>query len=410
MVIIDVHGDFARNVVNFIHNEDRERLVYISSTINRECHTKETYTAVVNPFIIENGDNSVEATSIYANEIANAIEEILQSSSNTYNTLSIQMSAILRPVIFTVMYSCLNPSFETVARFFLDRDGQNTDLLELGKQSPIAMYRQFFEHDWKSPEYTITKRSIRTKIIYMMGDPMLTNMICGKSTVNVEKCLHEGKVIVVNVSKSGGSFCSSVFSRLMIAYIHAIMIRRDALEINKRTPCFLYLDEFQNMVTSSLVSSLAECRKYGLNVVLATQSTAALSKEVRSATTVNCSIKMVSLLDHEGKVFFSKELNVPIEMLQELQALSFVVRKNNGKDGAFKFRVPILAKRHFLSKDKRKELMDYILYQSGTYVPVSTSPAPPPVSTPTAQDIKQPKKQKRKKDDPFDDNIRPAFN
>jgi hypothetical protein len=405
LVAIDPHGDFAKRLLGFSHNIQKERLVYISSSINREAQTAETYTAVINPF--EN-DGSEEMRYLLAQELTDAITELL---SDTAHTLTVQMTALLRPCIATVLRSKY-PSMETLARFFLDKDGMNYDLIELGKQSPIQQYRTFFEHDFHSHEYAITKRSIRTKLIYFLADPMLSNMLNGKSTVNIEQCLNKGKVIIFNLPKGAGKFTSSVFSRLMIAYIHALMLRRDAIEPKYRKQCFMFLDEFQTMLTSSLAGSLAETRKYGLSLILATQSVKQIEKaEVRKTIMLNTNLKAVSMTDYEDRLVFSKEFGIGTDALNIIEPLQFYIKKNDGKHIAFKFKVPILAQRYFLPKQERTALLEYLVYQSGMYIKV-LPPAPPatPYTKKEAIDKVKPAKKKPTKDNPFDEDfIKPAF-
>lgn len=408
LVAIDPHGDTAKKLVHFAHNIDRERLVYISSTINREANTTEPFTAIVNPF---EHDGTEHMKYLLAQELTDALAELL---ADTSHALTVQMTALLRPCISTVLNSP-NPSMETLARFFLDKDGMNTDLLELGRKSTVQQHRTFFEHDWYSVEYALTKRSIRTKILYFLSDPMLANMLNGKSTVNINDCLEQGKVIIFNLPKGAGKFTSHVFSKLMIAYINALMFRREAIDPKHRKPCYMFLDEFQTILGNSLASSLAELRKYSLSVILATQSVKAISNlEIRKTVMLNTNLKACGQTDYDDKVIFSRELEVPTSDLNKLETLQFYVKKNDGKHTAFKFRVPILHSRYFLTASQRKELMDYLVYQSGIYVKVVPPPAPPPKpmieKKPYKQEQKKTSKSKTTKDNPFDEDfLKPAF-
>lgn len=404
LVAIDPHGDTARQLVRFSHNLKKERLVYISSTINREANTTEPYTAIINPF---EHDGSEHMKYLLAQELTDAITELL---ADTAHAMTVQMTALIRPAIATVLNSP-NPSMETLARFFLDKDGMNEDLIALGKQSPILQHRQFFEHDFHSAEYVLTKRSIRTKLLYFLADPMLGNMLNGKSTVNINNCLEQGKVIIFNLPKGAGKFTSNVFSRLMIAYNHALMLRRDAIDPKKRKPCFMFVDEFQTVLGNSLASGLAESRKYGLSLILATQSVKALTNnEIKKTVMLNTSLKVVGMTDHEDRVIFSRELGVSTDELAKLETLQFYIKKNDGKHTAFRFSVPILHERYFQTDVQLKELMQYLVYQSGIYVKVQKTPPPaPPLSTSVKSKQTQRKKQSDK-DNPFDEDfLKPAF-
>src|SRR5690606_17281096 len=118
-----------------------DRVIFISSAISTMAQTADPYTACINPLEVPAHEKTVEGVSIYASEITEALEEILQSSGQNFSSLTVQMTALLKPVVFTVMYSCKEPSLLEIARFFQDKDGVNADLIAMGRQSPIAIYR-----------------------------------------------------------------------------------------------------------------------------------------------------------------------------------------------------------------------------------------------------------------------------
>src|SRR5690606_15025264 len=206
------------------------------------------------------------------------------------------------------------------------------------------------------------------KLTYFLGDQILANMLSGKSTVNLEQCLNEGKIIIFNLPKGSGKFTSSVFGRLMIAYIHSIILRRDALPEKQRKQLFFVIDEFQNYITTSLASNLAEARKYGLSIVLATQSLKQIENvQMRKTVMVNTGVKAIGQTDHEDRTIFAKELGMKAAELEVLHPLQFYVKRDDSRVAPFKINVPILADKYFLFADERKKLMDYLVYQSGIY-------------------------------------------
>jgi hypothetical protein len=330
---------------------------------------------------------------------------LIELLDNSYN-FTPQMQAILRPCIATVLRS-KNPCINELKRFMLD--GQNDDLVELGKQSPNQQHRDFFINDFHIEEYRLTKKSIRTKLTYFLGDQVLSDMLNGKSTVNLEKCLNEGKVIIFNLPKGSGKFTSSVFGRLMIASIHSIILRRDAIPREKRKQLFFFIDEFQNYITSSLASNLAEARKYGLSLVLATQSLKQIEHAtIRKTVMVNTSLKAIAQTDYEDRSTFSKELGIKLVDLEDLKPLQFYV-KNEAEQNPFKIKVPILAQQYFLVEEDKKELLQYLVNHSKQYIPVSSRiPETNNKSNPKTT-IPNEKRVQIKKDNPFDEGLKPAF-
>ncbi len=402
--VIDPHGDLGRACMSFV-NQDKTRLIYLSSAINREANTPQgqDYTCVFNPFM---SDGTPEMRYLLTETLTDSLCELLVDAN-----LTVQMLSVIRPCIATILR--LHeigkvPSMGELNRFFLE--GQNEDLIALGKTSEVEQHRIFFTHDWYGDNLTISKKSIRVKLSYFLSDPRLANMLNGTSTVNIEQALNDGAVIIVNLPKGSGAFTSKVMGKLLLAYIHALMLRRDTIEPHLRKPCFLVVDEFQTMLTASLASSLAETRKYGLSVILATQSLMQIENAViRKTIMVNTGIKAVSLTDYQDRVTFARELgsSVTPEDIEKLRPLQFYLKRNDGRHQAFKFDVPILSKAFFLSKKSKKELLDYIVYESGQYRLVPP-PAPPLTSsTPVNYIPKEQKKQTKNK--PTDSGLKPRF-
>lgn len=416
LVLLDPHGDLARNILCFAHNLDRKRIVYISSSINKEIEkykkNDDRYTTVINPF---DNDGTEETINVLSQELTDALIELLD---NSYN-FTPQMQAILRPCIATVLRS-KNPCINELKRFMLD--GQNGDLIELGRKSPNSQHRDFFLNDFHIEEYRLTKKSIRTKLSYFLGDQVLSDMLNGRSTIDLEQCLNEGKVIIFNLPKGSGKFTSSVFGRLMIAYIHSIILRRDALPREQRKQLFFFIDEFQNYITSSLASNLAEARKYGLSLILATQSLKQIEHlTIRKTVMVNTSFKAVSQTDYEDRSTFSKELGVRGQDLEELKPLQFYVK--NDTRNPFKIEIPILGDKYFLLEEEKKKLMQYLVYTSKQYIPIKEEPyvkntevvkdaKPKTTENKTNQETENKENAKKKqnpKNNPFDEDLKPAF-
>lgn len=400
--VIDPHGDLGRACMSFAI-QDKARLVYLSSAINREANTPQgqDYTCVFNPFM---SDGSPEMRYLLTETLTESLCELLIDAN-----LTVQMLSIVRPCIATILR--LNeigkvPSLAELARFFLD--GQNEDLIALGKTSEVEQHRIFFSHDWYADNLMVSKKSIRVKLSYFLSDPRLANMLNGISTVDVEKAINDGSVIIVNLPKGSGAFTSKVMGKLMFAYIHALMLRRDTIEPHLRKRTYLLVDEFQTLLTSSLASSLAEARKYGLSVILANQSLLQIENTaIRKTIMVNTGIKAVSLTDYQDRITFARELGsgVSAEDIEKLRPLQFYLKRNDGKHQAFKFNVPILSSAYFLSKKGRRELLEYLVYESGQYRLVP--PPAPPLSTIPINSTAIPKKQTKNK--PTDNDLKPRF-
>lgn len=115
---------------------------------------------------------------------------------------------------------------------------------------------------------------IVSKLTQFVGNPVISPIVCAQeSTIDFNRILDAGGVCVVNLAKGsvgvteaeilGGMFTTALFS--------AALSRTDRTRAERRT-VRVYLDEFQSYAGEVTAEMLAECRKYGLEITLATQS------------------------------------------------------------------------------------------------------------------------------------------
>ena len=96
--------------------------------------------------------------------------------------------------------------------------------------------------------------------------------------------MDEGKILLVNLSKGKiGEDTASLLGAMIVSRIGLAALSRADVAEDQRKPFFLYMDEFQNFTTLSIVSMLSELRKYRVGIMLAHQHLAQLDLPVRDA-------------------------------------------------------------------------------------------------------------------------------
>ena len=84
--------------------------------------------------------------------------------------------------------------------------------------------------------------------------------------------MDEGKILVVNLSKGKlGEKTSGFIGSVVVTQLQLAAMSRANIPEPVRRPFFLYVDEFQNIATSSFASILSEARKFKVGLCLATQ-------------------------------------------------------------------------------------------------------------------------------------------
>ncbi|OGK10837.1 hypothetical protein A2767_02840 [Candidatus Roizmanbacteria bacterium RIFCSPHIGHO2_01_FULL_35_10] len=105
-----------------------------------------------------------------------------------------------------------------------------------------------------------------------------------KSAFDFRKCMDEGKILLINLSKGKlGEENSSFLGLVLIPKILVAAMSRQEIPEPKRRDFFLYVDEFQNFATPDFATILSEARKYHLNLTVANQFIGQMDEEVKNA-------------------------------------------------------------------------------------------------------------------------------
>ena len=96
-----------------------------------------------------------------------------------------------------------------------------------------------------------------------------------KSTLDFNDLLNGGKILIGNFAQGViGEDTSQLLSMVLIAKIQLAALARQKLKPVDRRPFYLYIDEFQSLATGSMIQFVGEARKFGVNLVMAEQTTA----------------------------------------------------------------------------------------------------------------------------------------
>ena len=120
------------------------------------------------------------------------------------------------------------------------------------------------------------------------------------------------KILLVNLSKGKtGEVNSSLLGFIMVSKIQMAAMARADMKKEDRKDFYLYVDEFQNFTTDSIATILSEARKYMLDLILAHQYVAQLTKgndsKIRDAVFGNVGTMAAFRVGAEDAEFLEKE-------------------------------------------------------------------------------------------------------
>jgi hypothetical protein len=130
---------------------------------------------------------------------------------------------------------------------------------------------------------------IQNKVGAFLAHPALQRILTNpEKPLNLRKIMDEGRILLVNLAKGSiGEDTSNLLGSLLISRFDLAALSRANISENERQDYTLYLDEFHNFTTKSLVLMLSELRKYRLSLVLAHQYLTQLEPAVKDAVLGN---------------------------------------------------------------------------------------------------------------------------
>lgn len=315
-LILDPHGDFAKEASRWKECYKNERVILFDPTI------KDNASPSIDIFAVPSKDN--RTVNMYATEFADAFSEAIGGE------LTLNMKVVLEACL-DVIYRRDGSSMYDLQRFMIE--GQADDLIELGKNSPNRAVAEFFRTAFDLKKFNTTKEALYTKIQTLRSSEVFTRIFNPKGTLDLEKELNSGKFIIVNLSRGAMSKeVSQVFGRLLVAMVKSIGFRRESIPKNQRPETYVFIDEFQNFVGESIEEVLSESRKYGLYLILAHQllgqrMSAKLQKAIFSGTAV----KIVGKNDPDNLSVMARQLGADMSELTKLTTGKFCVHVRSGK-------------------------------------------------------------------------------
>lgn len=120
--------------------------------------------------------------------------------------------------------------------------------------------------------------------VFIANDYMRPIIGQAKSSFNFREILDQKKILLVNLSKGKlGEINSSLLGLIVVGKILLASLSRADIPLARRQDFYLFIDEFQNFTTESIITILSEARKYRLDLTLAHQFIGQLTEKIRQA-------------------------------------------------------------------------------------------------------------------------------
>lgn len=129
-----------------------------------------------------------------------------------------------------------------------------------------------------------------------------------ESSFNFRDVIDNKKILLVNLSKGRlGERNANLLGLIIVGKLFMAALSRADSPTTDFAPFYLYIDEFQNITTSSIPGILSEARKYKLSITMAHQFLAQIDQKIRDAVFGNVGSMAVFRVGEEDGEFFAKQ-------------------------------------------------------------------------------------------------------
>lgn len=260
--LLDPHGDLVQAVMNSIPAERKSDVIYLNVPDT-------LLTIKYNPF----KKVSYEKRSLVASGIMEVFKKLWADA------WGVKLEHILRYCILTLLDQ-EKATIADIPKLLLDKSFRYKAMAAIKNDNVKAFWQKEF------PEYNkYDLLPVLNKVGGMLAHPVLKRVLIeNENEISLRKIMDNKKILLVNLSKGHvGEDVAHILGALLISSIGSASFSRVDTEEGNRVPFMVYMDEFHNFTTLSLVNMFSELRKFKVGLTLAHQYIHQLDDEIRHA-------------------------------------------------------------------------------------------------------------------------------
>jgi hypothetical protein len=191
--------------------------------------------------------------------------------------------------------------------------------------------RRFFATDFNSnAQFKQPREQVTARLWAVLGNQTFLRMFSSqRSKIDFFTEINTpGKVILINAEKGLlKEEGTELFGRFFLALINQAAAQRATIPVEKRLPCYVYVDECHNYIRNDpkIQVILAEARQQKVGVILAHQFLGQIDPPVRAALNANTGIKMAARLDAADRSAMARDMNTVPDFIRDQTVGSFAV-------------------------------------------------------------------------------------
>ncbi len=286
--ILDPHSDLVTAIWESMPEHRKKDVIYFDVTDS-------ALSLRYNPF----KRVSYDKRSLVASSILDVFKKLWSDA------WGVKLEHILRYSILTLLDQP-SATLADVPKLLLDKAFRRSCMAQVENPS-VSM---FWEREF--PFYTrLDLLPVLNKFGGMLAHPVIRRVLVeNPDEVYLRKAMDERKIILFNLSKGHvGEDVAHLLGALFVSSINAAAFSRVDAEEEARVPFMVYMDEFHNFTTQSLMGMFSELRKFKVGLILANQYLHQMDDGVRRAILGNAGTLISFRVGTEDAQILSREMH-----------------------------------------------------------------------------------------------------
>ena len=218
---------------------------------------------------------------------------------------------ILRAGLLTLLETGTGATLADMPRLLTDAHWREQLLDELDDPVGLEPFWEWYDGLGEAMRAQTTGPVLNKLRAFLLRRPVRAIVGQQNSTIDVARCLDDGRLLLVRVPKGTlGEDTSRLLGSFVVARVWQAALARAGRPEHARADCALYVDEVHNYLNlpTPLEEMLAEARGYRLSLCLAHQHLGQLPKEMREALAANARTKLYFQLSPQDAQTLGKEV------------------------------------------------------------------------------------------------------
>ncbi|MCA9933373.1 MAG: ATP-binding protein [Anaerolineales bacterium] len=256
--VVDPHGELVRDILRCSIPDERMDDVVVLDLAN------ETNPPAINPLYVADGDT---------NRAAGRIVAILDKVEG----LTPRMTQVLTATLKTVLCDT-NPTIIDATRLLEDIRYRHQMSARVDDFVTQSFWKRF--DDLSASEQDRWSLPVITRLQMFYDNELMRLMTCRPDGMNFARLMAQGKIILISLGVDDEVLpdpVKRVLGSILVSQLQIQHLLAAKQQASGKLPYYLYIDEVQNFVTTSLNKVFEEARKYGLSLTVGNQYLGQLS-------------------------------------------------------------------------------------------------------------------------------------